>query len=159
MSIDDNLRKFGLILPEPASPAGRYKPFATAGDLLFVSGQFPFLNDGALAFEGRIGLELSFEDGFKAAEIAALNVLAQIKNATHDFESFGQLLRVEGHVAAADGFLDQTRILDGASQLFANVLGHRAGHARSAFCYGRLPLNAPVELVVTASLRRDKAEL
>lgn len=133
-------------------PLGSYSAVIQAGDLLFISGQLP-LRDGRLAYRGRVGQELSEDEGRAAAELAALNVLAQIHAHLGGFERLRQIVRVEGHVASADGWFDQPRVLDGASDLLADVLGEKAGHARSAFSHQQLPANAAVALVVVAQLK------
>ena len=138
----------GIRLPDPPSPAGDYQPVMIRKGLGFVSGQVP-VRDGRLLFTGRVGIELTPEQGRAAAEIAALNVLAQIDKALPSWDQFGGLLRVEGFVASASGFTNQPEILDGASRLFAEALGELGQHSRAAFSVEQLPLNASVELVVT----------
>jgi enamine deaminase RidA (YjgF/YER057c/UK114 family) len=141
-----------LPLPPAPQPAGSYRPWVRSGGLLFVSGQLP-IGDGKLRFRGRVGAELSEAEGGQAARLAALNVLAQIRDALNGFDDLITLLRVEGHVSSAAAFLEQPRVLDAASEVFAAVLGPKAGHARAAFAAPRLPLDAAVELVVTAAIR------
>lgn len=142
----------GLFLPAAPQPAGTYRPWVKAGGLLFVSGQLP-LRDGKMQFTGRVGAELSEAQGSDAARLAALNALAQIQDALGGFDDLITLLRVEGHVSSAPDWVDQPRILDAASAVFAAVLGEKAGHARAAFAHARLPLDAAVEIVVTAAVR------
>lgn len=117
-----------------------------------LSGQFP-IRDGRLLYAGVVGSELTIEDGQAAARSAALNVLAQLKELLGSFARLGGLLRVDGAVASARGFTEQAAVLDGASDLFVQVLGERGAHARSALGVNCLPLNAPVELVVTFAAR------
>ena len=148
MSIQNDPASPGIRLPAPPPPAGNYQPVTTRNGLGFVSGQVP-VRDGRLLFTGRVGVELTPQQGKAAAEIAALNVLAQIDRALPSWEQFGGLLRLEGFVASASGFTSQPEILDGASDLFVDVLGELGQHARAAFSVEQLPLNAPVELVVT----------
>jgi enamine deaminase RidA (YjgF/YER057c/UK114 family) len=115
----------------------------------FLSGQFP-LRDGKLVLSGRVGAELSLEEGRQAAEIAALNVIAQIKAVLGgDLAHLETLLRVDGHVASAPDFVGQPTVLDGASEAFRRLLGERGRHTRTAFAAPRLPLDAPIELAVT----------
>jgi enamine deaminase RidA (YjgF/YER057c/UK114 family) len=148
-AIDARLRESGIVLPEPPAPAGSYRPVVCRGALGFVSGQFPFMH-GRLAHAGRVGAELTPEQGQECAAIAAANVLAQIRAALGGWARFGGLLRVEGHVASAPGFLAQPSVLDGASEFFVRALGPELGaHARTAFHATRLPIDAPVELAVT----------
>ncbi|WP_421710165.1 RidA family protein [Algihabitans sp.] len=141
-----------LPLPEPPAPAGGYAPVIIRHRVGFVSGQFP-IRDGVLVFKGRIGAELTPDQGRLACEIAALNVLAQIGAATGGFAALDGLLRLDGHVASADGFTAQPAILDVASRIFTDRLGERGTHARTAFAPSRLPLDAAVELCVTFAVR------
>lgn len=147
--IDVRLRDAGIALPEPPGAAGNYQRVVCRSGMGFVSGQFPFLN-GHLAHAGRIGIELTPEQGRECAELAALNALAHIRQALGGWARFGGLLRLEGYVASDDGFLWQPAVLDGASDLFIRALGSRLGaHARTAFHVTRLPLDSPVEIAVT----------
>ena len=136
-----------ISLPDPPDPAGDYEAVVIRNGLGFVSGQFPF-RDASLIFTGRVGVELSEQEGQEACRIAAMNVLAQISKATNQFDRLGGLLRLDGYVASSDCFYRQPGILNAASRLFSEVLGDRGAHARRAFSVPRLPLNAPIELCV-----------
>jgi enamine deaminase RidA (YjgF/YER057c/UK114 family) len=149
MNVESRLAELGLELPPAPKPAGKYAATVRAGNLLFVSGQFPIQN-GAGRYFGRVGAELSEAGGYAAARLAALNVLAQIRAALGDFDHLEQLIRVEGHVASAPGWNNAPKVLDGASDLFVAVLGERGRHTRTAFTPASLPLNLAVELVVIA---------
>ena len=153
-SIDSRLAELGIVLPEPPRPAGNYQPWILHGDLLFLSGQFP-IAAGKLCYLGQIGAELSEEQGYAAARLSALNVLAQIRAALGDFSRLTTLLRVEGHVASAPGWYNAPTVLNGASDLFVSVLGERGRHSRTAFTPERLPLDLSIELVVSAAVRRE----
>ncbi len=155
MPMQNDPTSLDIQLPVPPSPAGDYLPVMIREGLGFVSGQVP-LRNGRLVFAGRVGAELTPDQGKAAAELAALNVLAQIDAALPSWEQFGGLLRVEGFVASATGFTSQPEILDGASRLFADVLGELGHHARAALSVSQLPLNAPVELVVTFAVKQDR---
>lgn len=147
--IDTRLSELGIVLPEPPAAAGAYAPVVCRGGFGFVSGQFPF-RQGRLAYTGRVGVELAPEDGRDSAAIAALNVLAQVRTALGGWRRFGGLCRLEGHVASGADFVKQPAVLDSASELLVRALGPTFGaHARTAFHAARLPLDAPVELVVT----------
>jgi len=152
LSVADRLIDLGLRLPAAPRPAGRYQPWVLANGLLFISGQIPLI-DGALAFQGRVGGELTEDQGREATRIAALNVLAQIDAALGGFDRLITLTRLEGTVSSAPGWYQQPRVLDAASELFYETLGRRGDHARAAFGAASLPLDAPVELVVTAAVR------
>ncbi|MGO4809787.1 RidA family protein [Cupriavidus sp. 2MCAB6] len=152
MSVESKLADLGLALPQPPQPLGSYTATSEAGDLLFISGQLP-LREGRVIFQGRVGEVLTVEQGKQAAELAALNVLAQIRHYLGGFERLDHIVRVEGHVSSAEGYFDQPAVINGASDLFAAVLGEKAGHARSAFSHNQLPANAAVVLVVIAKIR------
>jgi enamine deaminase RidA (YjgF/YER057c/UK114 family) len=150
MNVDQRLAKLGLRLPNPPKPAGNYQSWSLSGNVLYLSGQFP-IQDGQLIYTGCVGRERSEAEGYAAARLAALNVLAQI-HAAIGMDRLSTLLRVEGHIASAPGWNNAPKVLDGASDLFAAVLGDRGRHARSAFTPPQLPLNLTVELIVTASV-------
>jgi enamine deaminase RidA (YjgF/YER057c/UK114 family) len=152
MTIDDRLRELGLTLPQAPAPVGRYKRFGQAGNLYFLSGQLPF-QDGRILHPGHVGGDVTLEQGYEAARVCALNCVAQIQAVLGSLERLDTILRVEGHVNSAPGFISQAKVLDGATDLFFNVLGDRAGHARTAFGHHELPLNAAVELVLTFTAR------
>ncbi len=137
-----------ISLPHPPDPAGDYEAVVIRNGLGFVSGQFPFQNAG-LVYTGRVGVELSEQEGREACRIAAINVLAQISKTTDKFEQLSGLLRLDGYVASSDSFHGQPGILNAASRLFSEVLGDRGTHTRTAFSVPRLPLNAPIELCVS----------
>lgn len=151
MKTEETLRQLGIELPEPPAPRGNYTRGTIAGGLLFLSGQLP-LRDGRVVYAGRVGAELTVDEGRSAAALAALNVLAQLKAVLGDLDRVRELVRVEGHVASVPGFFDQPQVLDAASDLFARALPGRSGHARTAFADPQLPLNAAVELVVIVAI-------
>ncbi|GAA0843523.1 RidA family protein [Cupriavidus pauculus] len=154
MTIESKLAARGLTLPSPPQPLGSYTAVSRASDLLFVSGQLP-LRDGKVVWSGQVGKDLSVAEGKQAAELAALNVLAQIHAYLGGFERLDHIVRLEGHVTSAPGMLDQPAVLDGASDLFAQVLGDKAGHARAAYSATQQPGNAAVILVVIAQIKGD----
>lgn len=135
-------------LPEPPPPAGLYDPVVIWEGVGYVSGQLPFSN-GRLVHPGAVGRDVTEEQAGEAAELAALNVLAQIRRALGSLDRVRTLLRVDGIVASAPGWTGQPRVLDRASAVFRRVLGERGRHARSAVGVAELPVNACVELVVT----------
>ena len=151
MNVKLKLKQLGLKLPTAPKPIGNYEAAVRAGDLLFISGQLP-LENGELRYVGRVGSEVTEQQGYAAAQLAALNVLAQIESALGGFDRLAHLVRLEGHVASAPEWHDAPKVLDGASDLFLRVLGEKGQHTRSAFCPARLPKNAAVELVVIAAV-------
>jgi len=140
-----------LALPAPPKPGGAYEPVRVLGGVAYVAAQFP-VADGALAFRGRLGRELTTEDGYRAAEVCALNVLAQVHRAV-GFERILGLNRIEGYLQTVEGWDDFPQVLDGASHLFAHALGDAGRHARGLYGVERLPMDAPIELMATFTLR------
>jgi enamine deaminase RidA (YjgF/YER057c/UK114 family) len=151
-SVEQRLIELGIELPSPPKPAGNYQPWMICGPWLYISGQVP-IGNGQLRHTGRVGAELTTEEGRAAARLTALNVLAQIRDALGGFERLAHLVRVEGHVAGVGGDVDVPWVLDAASDLFLEVLGDRGRHTRAAFTPACLPRNLTLELVVTALLR------
>jgi enamine deaminase RidA (YjgF/YER057c/UK114 family) len=142
------LRERNLALPTPSPPAGAYEPFRLDRGTGYLAAQLPS-RDGKYVLLGRVGEELTSEQGREAAQLAALNAMARIHQALDGFDRLRGLLRVDGFVASAEGFFDQPQVLDGASELFLFALGERGKHARTAFAPPRLPKNNSVELIVT----------
>jgi enamine deaminase RidA (YjgF/YER057c/UK114 family) len=147
--VDRRLAELGIALPEAPQPLGAYRAAVQAGPLVFLSGQLP-IRDGVIRYKGRVGLELTLADGRAAAELTALNALAQLRHHLGGFGRLRQIVRLEGYVASAPDFHQQPKVLDAASELLRRVLEDRAGHARSAFAVSHLPADAAVELVVIA---------
>jgi enamine deaminase RidA (YjgF/YER057c/UK114 family) len=151
MSVEQKLAARGLALPTAPQPLGAYKAVVESQGMLYISAQVP-IRDGKVVFQGRVGVDLTLEQGQQAAELTALNALAQIHRYLGGFDRLVRIVRVEGHVASADGFFDQPKVIDGASNLYADVLGDKAGHVRSAFSHTQLPANSAVVLAVTAEI-------
>ena len=151
MSTRDRLAELGLVLPEPPVPAGAYTRATRAGDLIFVAGQLP-LRDGEMVYTGRIGDDLSIDEGYAASRLCALNALSILEAEAGSLDDVKQILRLGGFVCSAVGFTDQPRVVNGASDLMQAVLGEAGVHARLAVGVSELPLGAAVELEVIAAL-------
>ncbi|HLG23213.1 MAG TPA: RidA family protein [Candidatus Manganitrophaceae bacterium] len=145
MDYEKKLLDKGLALPFPPKPVATYVSAVRTGNLLFLSGMLPFV-DGKLAFEGKVGKELTVEQGQKAAQIALLNALAVIKAEAGGLEQVRRIVRISVHVASAPGFTQQPAVANGASDLLVHLFGEAGRHARLALGAAELPLNAPVEL-------------
>ncbi|MDA0710616.1 MAG: RidA family protein [bacterium] len=152
MSIAERLTAMGIALPAPPQPAGAYMRAKRTGNLIFVAGQLPMVS-GAIRYTGRVGSDISLEEGYDAARICALNALSILAAEAGSLEAIAQLVRVEGFVCSADGFTDQPKVINGASDLFSHVLGEAGSHARLAIGVKELPLGASVELSVIAEVR------
>lgn len=145
-SLKDTLKRLGHDLPAAATAIAAYKPFLRRDNLLFISGQLP-MRDGKSAYNGILHNEGDLPRGVAAAELAALNLLAQLDAALGgDLNQLGQCLRLGGYVAAADGFTAHSKVIDGASALLRSALAEKGGHARAAVGVSSLPLGATVEL-------------
>ncbi len=145
MSAEERLSVLGLTLPEPPQPVGSYVRARRTGNLIFVSGMVPIL-EGKLKYKGRVGADLSIEDGYEAARICALNILSVLQAEIGSLDNIVQMVRVGGFVRSADGFTDQPKVINGASDLFAEVLQERGMHARAAVGVNELPLGCGVEV-------------
>lgn len=144
MSIEAKLAELGIILPEPAAPVAAYVPVVIAGGLAHVSGQLPFV-DGKLV-TGRLGEDVSLEDGNAAARACGLMLLAQIKAALGSLDKVERVVKLGAFVNSAGSFTDQPKVANGASELMVEVFGDAGRHARSAVGVPVLPLGAAVEV-------------
>ncbi|KZL15250.1 RidA family protein [Pseudovibrio sp. Ad37] len=144
-TIQQNLEKLGVTLPEAAAPAANYVPFVKTGNQLFISGQLP-MQDGKIAKTGKVGADLSIEDGVEAARLCAINLLAQAKAATGDLSKVVRLVKIVGFVNSNGDFGDQPKVINGASDFMVAALGDAGRHTRSAVSAGALPFNAAVEI-------------
>jgi enamine deaminase RidA (YjgF/YER057c/UK114 family) len=151
MTAEDKLNRLGLSLPPPPGAVAAYVPWVRTGNLVFTSGQLPW-RDGQIAFRGRLGAELTEEQGWQAARLCALNALAQLKQAAGDLERVRRILKIDGYVHSAPGFRGQPQVLNGASELVDQIFGERGKHARLALGISDMPLDAAVQLCMTAEI-------
>jgi len=147
MSIEKRLAELGIILPETPRPIAAYVPAVSSGNLLFVSGQLCMVN-GKLSHEGKLGREVSLEQGYEAARIAAINSLAIVKKELGSLDRVKRVVKVVGYVASEPDFYDQPKVINGASELLGEIFGDHGRHSRSAVGVNSLPLNTPVEIEV-----------
>jgi len=151
-TIAQRLTLLGLTLPAPIKAVAAYVPYVITGNLIFISGQLPFEN-GKLALTGWLGKEVNLTAGQKAAQLCALNILAQLDAATGGvMERIERCVKLSGFVASAPGFYDQPKVINGASELIEQVFGDKGKHARVAVGVNSLPLNAAVEVDAIFSL-------
>jgi len=145
MTVVENLQRLGVILPQAPRPVGSYVPACQAGDLVFVSGVLPF-QEGKILQLGKVGRDLSIEEGKANARIAVINALAILQQELGDLSRITRVVRLTGHVASAEGFGDQPAVINGASDFLVEVFGEKGRHARLALGAFELPLHAPIEL-------------
>ncbi|MCW0215075.1 MAG: RidA family protein [Pseudonocardia sp.] len=140
----ERLAELGITLPSVSAPAGSYVPAKRSGSLVFTAGQVPFV-DGALPLSGKVGDTVTPEQANGLARICALNALAAV-DALVGLDSVTSVVKVVGFVASAHGFNGQPAVINGASDLLAEVFGEAGQHARSAVGVAELPIDAPVEV-------------
>ena len=145
------LAELGVRLPPVAAPVAAYVPAIRSGQLVFTSGQLPFV-DGGLRRTGKVGGTVDIEDAAADAKVCALNALAAVDDLV-GLDSIARIVRVVGYVASAEGFSGQPRVVNGASEFLGRVFGEAGKHARSAVGVAELPMNAPVEVELTVELR------
>ena len=152
MNVEAKLEELGVVLPEPVqTPPGLVLPFAwvrVRGDRAYVSGHVPLNPDGSVAGpRGKVGAEVSEEQGYEAARLTALSILGDLKRELGDLDRVGAWLRVFGMVNSAPGFVRQPNVINGFSDLIMELYGPSAGnHARSAVGLAELPLGVPVDI-------------
>ncbi len=151
MSPEERLTQLDITLPSAPAGVGSYIPWIRTGDHVVTSGQLPW-KDGEIAYKGRLGEEISVEDGYSAARQCAINALAQLKEAVGELGKVRQIIRLDGFVHTAPGFRGHPQVLNGASELFNEVFGDRGRHTRLALGISEMPLDAAVQLCVWAEV-------
>ena len=143
--IDARLAELGITLPAVAAPVAAYVPAMTSGNLLFTAGQLPFV-DGALLATGKVGADVSAAKAAELARVCALNALAAAHSVLGSLDKVTRVIKVNGFVASAPDFIGQPQVLNGASEVLAEIFGDIGQHARAAVGVAVLPLDAPVEV-------------
>lgn len=152
MDYEGRIKSLKLEIPPPPKPVGSYHPFVVSGHQVFLSGQISRLADGRLIC-GKVGSDLTLEQGQQAARAAALNAVSILRHLV-GFEKFNKMIRLTGYVQTAPDFYDISTVVNGASDLFVDIFGDKGMHARSAVGTAGLPLNAAVEIEVAVQLKR-----
>ena len=152
MKVEQKLNSLGLSLPQTPKPVAAYIPALQIDDLVFTSGQLPMVT-GQLKFKGKLGKEITKEQGYEAAKICALNALSAIKSVVGDLDRIEQVVKVVGFVASAEGFTEQPAVVNGASEFLKELLGENGAHARSAVGVAELPLGAAVEIEMIVKVK------
>ncbi len=151
--IEQRLAQLGIQLPGPGAPAGNYVPYVQVGALLYMAGQVCRL-EGKMVYAGKVGRDLSVEDGQKAARLCALNLLAQLKAACDgDLDRVARCVRLAGFVNCGPDFREQPKVVNGASDLMVEIFGDAGKHARTAVGVASLPMDSAVEVEAIFQLR------
>lgn len=152
MNPEAKLAELGLTLPNPPAAAGSYVPTVRTGNLLFCAGTVCMV-DGKMTHTGQVGKEHTVESGAKAAQVCALNTLANIKAAVGSLDQVARIVMVNGFVNAVDNFTESPAVINGASDLFLKVFGEAGKHARAAVATNGLPKGTTVEIQVIVELK------
>lgn len=145
MSAEQKLKELGIVLPQPPKPVANYLPAVRIGNLLFVSGHGPY-DDGNTKMSGKVGRELTVEEGYQVARNVAINCLASVKATIGDLDKVRRVIKLLGMVNCTDDFKEQPNIMNGCSDLLIAIFGDAGKHARSAVGMQALPNQIPVEI-------------
>ena len=144
--ISDNLKKLNIELPNAPDPVGAYVAFKKIGNFLYISGQLPIRSNGKM-IKGKIGENLTLEEGQEASKLCVINILAQAKKAMNgDLEKIRNCVKITGFVNSTESFIDQPKVINPASETLSAVFGANGKHARAAVSTNSLPLGAAVEI-------------
>ena len=142
---DENLQKLGIVLPKPTAPLYSYVSYTRTGNLIYLAGQGPRKADGSY-ITGKLGKDLTIEEGSEAAKLTGINLLATLQSAIGDLNKVKRIVKVFGMVNSTDNFFDQPKVINGFSDLMVAVFGEKGKHARSAVGMIALPWNIAVEV-------------
>ena len=146
MTFENKIKELGLVLPKATPPVGSYVATKVVGKLLYISGQISNDENGKL-IQGKLGRDLKTEDGYKAAERCALNIVAQVKQACNDdLSKIKSCIKLTGFVNSTEDFTEQPKVINGASDLIATIFGNAGMHTRAAISANSLPLGVSVEV-------------
>ena len=146
MSVNERIKELNIQLPKPKDPVGAYVASKIVGKLLFISGQISTDEKGTL-IKGKLGEDLTTEDGYKAAKRCALSIISHAKSACKDdLTKIKSCIKLTGYVNSADNFTEQPKVINGASELITSIFGDKGMHARAAVSVNSLPLGVAVEI-------------
>jgi len=151
MSAEQKLNELGLTLPQPPKPVANYVPAVKTGNLLFVSGHGPY-NDGKTKISGKVGRELTIEEGYQTARNVALNCLASVKDTVGDLNKVKRVVKLLGMVNCTEDFKDSPKVINGCSDLLVTIFGEAGKHVRSAVGMQALPNQIPVEIEMSLEI-------
>jgi enamine deaminase RidA (YjgF/YER057c/UK114 family) len=146
MGAEARINELGITLPPPPKPAGNYVPGVRVGNLLFLSGHGPIHVEGKTRAKGKVGRDISPEEGYKIAREVGINLLGSARSLLGSLDKVKRVVKVLGMVNSAEGFGEQPKVINGFSDLMVEVFGDSGRHARSAVGMGELPFGIPVEI-------------
>ena len=150
---DKNIKNLDIIIPKLSVPIANYVPYKIIDKILYVSGQAPIIKD-KIIYKGKIGTDISIEEGIEAAKLCCLNIIAAIKHSTDgDWNKFSEIIKIGGFVNSNPNFFDHPKIINGASDLLVKIFGDKGKHMRFAVGSNSLPLNIAVEIEAIIKLK------
>jgi len=152
LSYEERAKSVGITIPQAATPLGAYVLAVQGGTLLFTAGQGP-VKDGVPVLKGKVGRDLTLEQGYEAAKLSAVNCLAAAKAFLGSLDRIERVVKVNGYVNSAPGFTDQAKIMNGASDLLVQIFGENGRHARTSIGVSELPLDIAVEVELVLSCK------
>jgi enamine deaminase RidA (YjgF/YER057c/UK114 family) len=148
---EEKIKQLGVTIPEPVKPLAAYIPALQFGNLVMTSGQVP-MSAGSIKYQGKVGKDLTEEQGREAAKLCALNCLSAIKSVIGSLDKINRVLKLTVFVSSAEGFTAQPKVANGASEFIVEIFGEAGKHVRSAVGVGELPLNSAVEIEMIVEL-------
>jgi len=150
--VEEKIKELGYEIPEAPKPLAAYIPALKVGDLIYTAGQLPSIK-GKLKHIGKVGSDLTIEQGANAAEICAMNCLSVIRSLIGNLDKVDQVVKLTVFVNSSDYFTDQPKVANGASELLGKIFGDKGKHVRSAVGVNELPLNSPVEIEMIVKIK------
>lgn len=152
MIIEKKIKDLGLEMPDTPKPIAEYVPAKKIGDFVYVSGQGP-IKKGRFLYIGKVGKEITLKQGYECAQQCCLNSLAAIKSVVGSLDEIEEIVKLRGFVNSSDNFLDQPKVINGASELLVKIFGEQGRHARAALGTSVLPDDIPVELEMIVKIK------
>ena len=154
MSFEERAKSIGIKIPPAANPVGAYLLAVQGGTLVFTAGQGP-VKEGIPVFRGKVGRDITVEEAYEAARLSALNCLAAAKSLLGTLDKIERIVKVNGYVNSASGFMEQARVMNGASDILAQIFGDKGRHARTSVGVSELPQNIAVEVHLVLLVRSN----
>ena len=156
MNIEENLKKYNILIPIPVKPVANYSPYVISKNLIFISGQIPIV-DGKVIYKGKVNKNISIHQAVKAAELCMLNSFAILINAVgNNFNHIKKCIKINVFINSDSSFIDQPEVADGASNLISKIMEPNSNHARSAVSVNSLPKDAAIEIDTIFEISLEK---
>lgn len=149
---EEKIKQMEITIPEPVKPLAAYIPAMQVGNLVMTSGQVPIAS-GVVKYQGKVGKDLSEEEGKEAAKLCAINCLSAVKSVIGSLDKINRVLKLTVFIASAEGFTAQPKVANGASELIGEIFGEAGKHVRSAVGVSELPLNSAVEIEMIVEVK------